>query len=205
MEIITSGATARTAGILVNMGIYNQGLTTRLKHLPFPHFMYNIFCLSASLCLSVSASVSLSVCVSLPLCVSIRLKCLPLPHFIYNNLCLSASVCPSVSVSLLCLSLCLYLSVSVSLSLNVPSTYPSAKLTLRQPSTKTKTNWNQHIWMEPSADEAFGPDTLQDVDNKSLLASQSVSTPHESTGYAHTRQSQTISTSHESTGYVHFR
>ena len=184
MEIITSGATARTAGILVNMGIYNQGLTTRLKHLPFPHFMYNIFCLSASVCLSVSASVSLSVCVSLPLCVSIRLKCLPLPHFIYNNLCLSASVCPSVSVSLLYLS--------VSLSLNVPSTYPSAKLTLRQPGTKTKTNWNQHIWMEPSADEAFGLDTLQDVDNKSSPASQSVSTPHESTGYAHFRQSQSV-------------
>ena len=133
------------------------------------------------------------------------------------SVCLSVPVCLCLSP----LSLCLYLSVSVSLSLNVPSTYPSAKLTLRQHGTKTKTNWNQHIWMEPSADEAFGLDTLQDVDNKSSPASQSVSTPHESTGYAHFRQSQSVrhmyqqamstsdnarvSTSHESTGYTHTR
>ena len=34
---------------------------------------------------------------------------------------------------------------------------------------------------------------------------QSDSTSHESTDYAHFRQSQTVSTSHESTNYAHFR
>ena len=86
-------------------------------------------------------------------------------------LCLSV-LSLSLSLSLLCLSLSLSLCVCLSLSLNVPSTYPSAKMTLRHPSTKPQTNWNQHIWMEPSADEAFGLETLQDVDNKSPPARQ---------------------------------
>ena len=176
------------------MGIYNQGLTIRLKHLPFPHFMYDIFCLSASVCLSVSASVSLSVCVSVSasLCLSIRLKHLPLPHFIYNNFCLPRCARLSLSLSLclspmslsyvsLCVSLSLSvcLPLSVSLSLNVPSTYPSAKMTLRHPDRKTKRYWNQHIWMEPTADAALGLDTLQDVDNKNSPASQSVRHTHQ--------------------------
>ena len=154
MELITSGATARTAGILVNMGIYNQGLTIRLKHLPFPHFMYDIFCLSASVCLSVSASVSLSVCVSVSasLCLSIRLKHLPLPHFIYNNFCLprcarlSVSLSLSLSyVSLLCLSLCLSVSLCVSASLCLSLSECSFYISECKNDSKTPRQKNQKV------------------------------------------------------------